>query len=220
MRNTPVLPCLLLLLCAARSSAEDRMMSIRETIDFVMVVYHDSVSVEAVEKSRRANPSARPALYRILEDPSQHDKWARVVGSFTYLGQSADVAKLEAFVLSRQGVLSDSEFVAVRMLPDAYGGMGARGVSAAAAKLKEMMGPAYWERARFQLRPEQPPGYPSFVNDMRIAALRGYSFVLANDFDTVAQALTDSVNDPREREIVKREVEEVVGLERAYRKSR
>ena len=219
MSNKVVLQCMLLLLCAQRSLTEDRLMSVPETIEFVKLVYCGVGPWDGIREAQsRANPAARPALHRMLKDRAHRDEWPQVVVSFAYLGQKEDVAKLEKFLLSRRGILSTSEDNAVAMIFQAYGGMGARGVAEAKAKLKEMTTPHYWQGVQFLIYAEQPAGYPSFVNYMRLDALRGYAITLADDFGEVARALTDSASDLHERQTVEEQVEAAVELEHEYRK--
>jgi hypothetical protein len=219
MRYLVVRSLALLLACAAPPLAA-RQMSIPETVEFVQRAYCGLTDMDpVVNESRRANPAARPQLYRMLQDPAHKDVWPQIVGSFAYLGRKEDIAKLEAFMFTRSGVLEGFDYNAVMMVFAAYGGMAERGTAEAGAKLKEMMNAEYWHKAQFRTHHEIPPGYPSFVNGMRLRAFRGYAYARADDFGALAQTLIDSESDARERAIVEREVGEIVGLEREYRKS-
>src|SRR5688572_8785013 len=109
MNRAIIFSAFLTVFLQTKGQAQDSLLTVEQTVEFIQRVYVDMVPQEAIEMSRRANPAARERLYQILNDPGKMDIWPQVVGAFAYLGRREDVPRLENFLQKRQGTLKGSE---------------------------------------------------------------------------------------------------------------
>jgi hypothetical protein len=182
------------------------LLSVEETIMLATLHYVDSVPEDAIERTNRANPAARPALYAILEDNSKQKEWLYVMAFFSFVGQDDDVDKMEGFILSRTGQLNNFEFTAVTRAIYSLGGMGNRGCTKAQDKLNEMVRPAYWSAAKFTKYVPPAGSYPTFENEMALRALQGLAYSLTPEFDEKAAELLAGIKDPDQHKMMEAEV--------------
>lgn len=206
-----------------RINAQD-LLTIEETIELAKKTYFDHVPIEDIEKSKRANPAARPYLYAILNDTSQKIFWPQVLGSFAYLGQDEDVATLEKFVRGRKGIVQTDEYRAVSMFFTVLGEMGNRGIDKARQLHKTMLMPEYWEKMNFSVDKNIPAESPEFKSTMTMIALRGYAYADDPDFEKVADSvykrISGIVNNEERKKIFRNNLDNIKQFNRQVRQQK
>jgi hypothetical protein len=197
---------------------KEELLSIEETVDLAKRGSCGPVSAAELRRRARANPAARPALYRILSDETQKTHWPPVVAFFALIGQDDDVDKLIEFVRNRRGVLQGGEYGAVVQVSNALGGMAARGCTKAHETLDKMITPSYWAGMNFRLYSKRPEGYPTFENAMVARVLIGYAYANDPQLPDKARALLKKIRDAEQRKIMGQKVEDAIAYYEAVQR--
>ncbi len=193
------------------SQSKKEYISVEETIELAKKAYFDHAPDEDIAKSKRANPSARPFLYKILMDTTQKKFWPQVLGAFAYLGQDDDAVKLENFLKQRRGILYGDEYRATMMVFEVLGSMCARGSTTAKALQQKMFSAEYWNNSQFSRYPNETPA--EFRDNMILRAIRGYAYSGDPGFeaivDTISQRYFLLVSGSEQKTVMKKKLEDI-----------
>jgi hypothetical protein len=190
-------------------------LSVSETVQLAKTVRVDTADTETdVARKARANPDARPELYRILSDTTQGKDWRAVLRFFYFVGQDDDVPRIVARMEQKEGILDRYDQVMVTEAFYALAGIRARGSELARKKLDEMMFPDYWKTRKFRLHVDRPKYY-SFENEMIMYVLTGRAYALEDDFPQKAQAVIARIGDPAQQGMMKDTVDGVIRVHNA-----
>lgn len=200
------------------------MLTVEETVLLAKTTYFDHIPEEAIAKTNRANPAARPFLYQILSDSTKKGNWPSVMGSFAYLGQEEDVEKLNKFLMERKGLLVRDDYSTAMMVFDVLGAMASRGIAPAKELLKSMTIPTYWTNVHFFLFVNPPANYPDFTEYMALHALQGYIYVNDPAFLSFAagtyQQIYNSTKSTKQKETVRKLYENVLQMHKEIQQTK
>jgi len=152
---------------------------------------------------RRANPKARPTLYKIIEGTKSEDKQKRRSSSdyrsaafrvLGYIGTKKDAKKLETILNKEyEGVLTEADSEEVRSIFEALGIMYGRDIQKAGDILEKMLSPKYWDAADFRWRSEEIDASPPFAYESIAWAMRGYSLSGKNDLKAKVRSILNGI---------------------------
>jgi len=197
-------------LLAGSARGEGDMLSVEETVALAKRVSDGGSSPARFALARRANPAARPVLYRILADPEQRRHWPAIVAFFGWLGQAEDVPKLVRFVESRKGSFAAFEGTAVIEVGRTLSVMTARGVPSAKNAVEKMIRPDYWRDLGFDAPAARGKGGLSMANTLAVRYLFGYAYSLDPTFEKKARKLLHGIEDPAQNELMGRQIERAI----------
>lgn len=201
---------------AASPHGDSGVLSVKETLELIHMTF-ERAPAWFWSKCRRANPSARAEMYKMLRAAKPGSRTPAVAQFFGHVGQEDDVEKLCDFLHSHSGVLNRSERSTVNAIFGALGVMSSRGVPGAIEELRKMIFPQYWTNARFSLFRGQPRGTLAFENEMAYNALLGYAWTLSPDLDERVRAVLATIEDEEQKSLMMRQSKGLAEYARALR---
>lgn len=130
----------------------------------------------------RANPEAKPGVYRVLgrpEDNLYHENCVYLLG---FMGDKSDLPRLEAYAAAaaKREVLDKHACFAVKAIPAAIAALARRDVEGASNLLERMTTRSYWDAYKFKSFPVLPANVPDVSWELASFSVYASSFVSAD----------------------------------------
>jgi len=147
----------------------------------------------------RANPEAKPILYRILANERAAFYHRNVWSMLGYIGDGADVRNLERSLLTDfSGVLTDGEGRVLRAKFDCLGLMCRRGIPEAEVAVDRMLLAEYWREILFKWFDDSVKEKPPFEYFSIASVMRGYALSGNDDVERkIASIRLKASGDPK-----------------------
>ena len=176
----------------ATGPAADEVLTVDQTLGRVFII-PDENNYALVH---RANPAARGAIRRVLEDPGLERYHATAWRMLGYLGDSEDVDRLERRLRSFTGVAAGSDLTqSLGGMFDAIGLMCGRDVGAAQALMDRMQRSDFWDEVAFRWYDPRVKTAVPFAYDSIIRLMFGYSLARKPDLQNRVDRILASVGD-------------------------
>lgn len=160
---------------------------------------------------RRANPEAKPLLYRMFTQSPTPERHHTIIAILGYIGDGEDAVKLEQHLLHGfSGELRLAETMAVRGVFDSLSRMSRRGVKEASDTLGKMCDVAYWQQIRFKWPGEGRTLGHSTSDELMAWSVAAYAKSNQPDWRARADAYARTLQDPSHRDMAWRVSAEVL----------
>lgn len=153
---------------------------------------------------RRANPAAKPVLYKMLTQSPTAERDHTIVTILGYIGDGQDAVRLEQHVLHDfSGELKDRKTMPVRGVFNSLARMSRRGVKEAADILGRMCDLGYWQQINFTWPGEGRTFKHSTAHELTAWAVVAYAKSNQPDWKARVDAYARTLQDPDlQREMV------------------
>ena len=197
----------------------DRMLSVEETIG---LMFHGGDRPNGLwHLYSRANPAAKPELYRILCDrsPGLTTFYENATHILAYIGDDEDVKRMVCVMDILEGVLNGGEQDKIVATVTSLGIMARNGNANAASILNEMNSTEYWLKKGVKWRPEElvTSGHLTAELEGIAIVIEALTIAQADGVDELRRDVVNSIKDPQRRTLMSYRVDPSEMLGRANR---